>query len=190
MNRAIRREKLCGEGATGASILLWKTIRRQSTELVQDCVRLSVRDLARWRRTMSTIDIISDLWRKIPVHGFGLSIHGLNMLGIHGRGGDLESKTSRRKRQSYGRITSPEGYNSICFLVVFTIVFVIVVFFFIKNLFHETVVAATLVTGNEAVGTADKTAVWQLTGTLLIIAAAWAQWDQALGEVPTEGHRG
>jgi hypothetical protein len=44
-----------------------------------------------------------------------------------------------------------------------------------KNVIHEAVVYTTFPAPYQAMGTADQPAVWELTRTLLVIAATWAE---------------
>lgn len=60
---------------------------------------------------------------------------------------------------------------------------------FTKDIVHKAVVAATSTTLHQPVRSTDKSTVWQPTRAFVVVAAAVAEWDQALGEVPAARHR-
>lgn len=76
--------------------------------------------------------------------------------------------------------------------MVLIIVLVILEFFAMatKDIVHKAVVAATSTTLHQSVRSTDKTTVWQLTWAFVVVAAAVAEWDQALSEVPAARHCG
>jgi len=83
-----------------------------------------------------------------------------------------------------GSFTS--NFRTRCIAVLVLVAVVVVA----QNFLHEAVVDTAFAAASQAMGTADQAAVRELAGTLLVVAAAVAERDEPLGQVPSARHCG
>lgn len=74
-------------------------------------------------------------------------------------------------------------------LVIIVLVILEVIIIVTDDIVHKAVVAATSTAPHQSVRATNKPAVWQFTWAVFVVAAAVAEWDQALCKVPAARHR-